>query len=192
MDEMHVRLTYPPTTMLSFWKRNRQALWRSAFLLTGYVCLLINLLTGGMPWSLIVIGGLMVAWVIFIYRPQVENTVIKKLCDSLIAVCLYLFLLDSILGGGWSGLVVPIVFFGDLILIGSYFLLFFQKRKRDFLPLFELILAGLVATLCELVGFHRLDWQMIVVGSVSLGLLVLSLALFWKPLCDEMRKKFHM
>ncbi len=192
MEPMHVRLTYPPTTALSFWRRNRRALWRSAFFLTGYACLLVNLLTGGMPWSLIAIGGLTVLWVVFLYHPQVENTPIKKLCDSAIAVCLYLFLLDSVIGGGWSGFVVPIVFFGDLVIIGSYFLLYFQKRKRDFLPLFELILAGLVITLCELVGLRYLDWPMIVVGGVSLGLLALSLALFWKPLGAEFQKKFHM
>ena len=34
-------------------------------------------------------------------------------------------LLDSVLGGGWSGFVVPIVFFGELIVTGGYFLLFF-------------------------------------------------------------------
>lgn len=191
-EKMIVHLTYPPSTGLSFWKRNRRSIMRSAFIMIGYICLLINLLTGGMQWSLIVIGGLTVLWVIGLYRPQVENTVIKKLCDSLIAVCLYLFLLDSIIGGGWGGFVVPIVFFGDLILIGAYFLLFFQNRKRDFLPLFELILGGMIITLITLAGFRTLNWPMIVVGSVSLGMLILSLALFWKPLGTEFKKKFHM
>ncbi|MEG1471607.1 MAG: DUF6320 domain-containing protein [Clostridia bacterium] len=192
MEPMKVRLSYPPNPKSSFWRRNRQALLRSGFLLAGYACLLVNLLGRGMPWSLIVIGGLMVFWVIFLYHPQVENTVIKKLCDSLIAVCLYLFLLDSVLGGGWSAYVVPIVFFGDLIVICGYFLLFFTKQKRNFLPLFELLLAGLVITLCTWVGFRFLDWPMIVVGSVSLGLLALCMALFWKPLGTELRKKFHV
>ncbi|MEG0124553.1 MAG: hypothetical protein RR816_00595, partial [Clostridia bacterium] len=86
MEPMKVRLSYPPNPKSSFWRRNRQALLRSGFLLAGYACLLVNLLGRGMPWSLIVIGGLMVFWVIFLYHPQVENTVIKKLCDSLIAV----------------------------------------------------------------------------------------------------------
>ena len=189
---MRVHTTYPPNTSQSFWRRNRQALWRSAFVLAGYLCLIINLLTQGPAWSLIVIGGLMTVWIALIYQPQVEATPIKKLCDTALAVCLYLFLLDSVVGGGWSGFVVPIVFFGDLVLIGSYFLLFFKKRKRDFLPLFELLLAGVVITLCELVGFHYLDWPMVVVGGVSLGLLVLSLALFWQPMREEFQKKFHM
>lgn len=189
-DLMHVAVTYP-SAHRSFWKRNALSLWRSLFLLIAYVCLLIDLLTAGIAWSLVVIGGLAVLWILFFYRPLVENTPIKKLCDSALAVCLYLFLLDSVLGGGWSGFVVPIVFFGDLILIGAYFLLFFHKRKRDFLPFFELILIGLVATLTALVGFHSLNWPMIVVGSVSLGLLVLCFVLFWKPLIWEIRKKFH-
>ena len=74
---------------------------------------------------------------------------------------------------------------------GGYFLLFFHKRKRDFLPLFELILIGLVGTLLSLAGLRQLDWPMVVVGGVSLGLLVLSFLLFRKPLWREIRKKFH-
>ena len=175
---MRVHATYPPNTPQSFWRRNRHALWRSAFVLAGYLCLIINLLTGGQAWSLIVIGGLMTFWVAFIYQPQVEATPIKKLCDTALAVCLYLLLLDSVLGGGWSGFVVPIVFFGELIVTGGYFLLFFHKRKRDFLPLFELILIGLVGTLLALAGLKRLDWPMIVVSGVSVGLLLLSFLLF--------------
>ena len=115
---MRVHITYPPNTSQSFWRRNRQALWRSAFVLAGYLCLIINLLTQGPAWSLIVIGGLMTVWIALIYQPQVEATPIKKLCDTALAVCLYLFLLDSVVGGGWSGFVVPIVFFGELIVTG--------------------------------------------------------------------------
>lgn len=44
---MRVHTTYPPNTSQSFWRRNRQALWRSAFVLAGYLCLIINLLTQG-------------------------------------------------------------------------------------------------------------------------------------------------
>lgn len=188
---MRVHITYPPGTPQSFWRRNRQALWRSAFVLAGYLCLIINLLTGGRAWSLIVIGGLMTFWVTFVYQPQVEATPIKKLCDTALAVCLYLLLLDSVVGDGWRGFVVPIVFFAELIVTGGYFLLFFHKRKRDFLPLFELILIGLAGTLLSLAGLKRLNWPMIVVGVVSLGLLSLSFLLFRRPLWLEIRKKFH-
>ncbi|MEG0742623.1 MAG: DUF6320 domain-containing protein [Clostridia bacterium] len=189
---MRVHVTYPPKTARSFWLRNRRELWRSLFLLVGYTCLLINLLGGGSLWSLIAIGGLVVGWIILLYRPQVENTVIKKLCDSLIAVCLYLFLLDSLLGSGWGAIVVPIVYFGDLIIIGAYFGVFFKKQKRNFLPLFELMLAGVIASVLALAGLGRLDWPMLVAGSVSLGLLIVLLALFWKPLSREFQKKFHL
>ena len=191
-ETMHVHLTYPPATRLSFWKRNWLSLWRTAFLFAGYTCLIVNFLTGGIAWSFLVVGGLMLFWIVFIYRPQVENTLIKKLCDVLIATCLYLLLVDSVLGTSWSGFVVPIVFFGDLIFIGMFFLLFFRKQKRNFLPLFELICAGIVATLIALVGMRTLNWPMIVVGSVSLGLLVLCMALFWQPMKVELQKKFHM
>ncbi len=189
---MEVHRTYPVQSPKNFFKRNRQDIFRSVFAFIGYACLIINLLTGGRPWSLIVIGGLCVFWVVFIYKPLVENTLIKKLSDISIAVCLYLFLLDMILHQGWSGFVVRIVFFSDLLLIGFIFLVFFNREKRNFMPLFELILGGFIAITLSLVGVWKLDWAAIVVGSVSLGLLILSVALFPKDMARELKKKLHM
>lgn len=190
-EHMTVHVTYPTAKPLSFWRRNRLSIWRGLFILAGYVCLIVNMLTGGVAWSIIVTGALMLAWIVLFYRPQVESTPIKKLCDIAIAVCLYLFLLDSVLNTDLSEYVVPIVFFGDLILIGLYFMLFFRRQKRNFLPLFELILVGLVSTLLALAGVRSLHWPMIVVGGVSLGLLILCFVFFRKPLAEELRKKFH-
>lgn len=189
---IEIHRIYPKRKPRGFFRRNRQDLLRSAFLLAAYTCLIVNLSTGGMPWSLIVIGGLCVAWVAFVYRPLVENTLIKKLSDVTIAVCFYLFLVDAILQQGWSNIVVPIVFFSDLVLIGFIFLVFFKKQKRSFMPLFELILGGLIAILLSLTGVQTLNWPRIVVGSVSLGLLVLSVALFPKDMVRELRKKLHL
>lgn len=189
--EMTVVSTYPPATPLSFWRRNSLFIWRGIFLIASYVCLVVNLLTGGIAWSVIVLGGIALLWIAVFYRPQVESTPIKKLCDIAIAVCLYLFLLDSVLGTSLSEYVIPIVFFGDLIFIGSFFLLFFRRQKRNFLPLFELILIGIAFALLALFGVRSMPWPMIVVGGVSLGLLVLSFVCFFKPLCAEIKKKFH-
>lgn len=192
MNNTQIHPIYPKRKSGSFFKRNRQDLLRSAFLTAAYTCLIVNLLTGGMPWSLIAIGGLCVVWVAFVYRPMVEHTLIKKLSDVSIAVCLYLFLLDAILQQGWSNFVVPIVFFSDLLLIGFIYLVFFKKQKRNFMPLFELILGGLVSILLSLIGMYGTNWPQIVVGSVSLGLLILSALLFPKDVLRELQKKMHM
>jgi len=189
---MQVHITYPELTPHSFWRRNRRELIRGLFIFLAYACGLINLTVGGVPWALAAIGGLAVLWIAVFYRPLVENTVIKKITDVGGAVCLYLFLLDGIFGGQWSGFVAPIVFFADLIIAGTYFLAYFKKEKRNFLPLFELSLAGLVAIFCGLVGWQRLDWPLIVVGSVSLALLVLTVALHFRAIAEEFKKKIHM
>ncbi|MCL1854628.1 MAG: DUF6320 domain-containing protein [Clostridia bacterium] len=192
MIRIEIHRIYPKYKVNGFFRRNRLDLLRSAFLLAAYTCLIVNLFTGDMSWSLIVIGGLCVAWVAFVYKPLVENTLIKKLSDVSIAVCLYLFLLDAVLQQGWSIIVIPIVFFSDLVLIGFIFLVFFKKQKRNFMPLYELLLGGLVAILLSLTGVQTLNWPRIVVGSVSLGLLVLSVALFPKDMAKELRKKLHL
>ena len=189
---MQIQRVYPEQKASNFWKRNRQDILRSAFLFAGNACLFINLFAGGMPWSLIVIGGLGVIWIAFIYRPLVENTLIKKLTDVTIVVCLYLLLLDMVLGGEWSTLVVPIVLFADLAAIGSFYLLFFKKEKRNFMPLFELLLGGLIVVLLTLATDHTLGWPLIVLGSVSFGMLVLSFILFPKQIALEIRKKLHI
>ncbi len=188
---MKVNITYPSAASQSFWRRNWLLILRGLFLLASYVCLIVNLLTGGIAWSVIAIGGMALYWIAFVYRPQVESNPIKKLCDIALAVCLYLFLLDSVLNTNLSEYVVPIVFFGDLIFIGSFFLIFFRRQKRNFLPLFELIVLGLAFALLGLFGVRSMPWPLIVVGGVSLGLLVLCFVLFFKPMCAEIRKKFH-
>lgn len=192
VEPFQVHKTYPELTPHSFWRRNRRELARTAFAFIAYACALVNVCVGGDVWSLAAIGGMMVLWIAVFYRPLVENTAIKKITDVGAAVCLYLFLLDGIFGGNWSGFVAPIVFFADLIVAGTYFLAYFKKEKRNFLPLFELSLAGLVGIFCGLVGWRRVDWPLIVVGAVSLTLVVLTVALHWREIRVEFSKKIHM
>ena len=189
---MEVKITYPTVKKKSFFVRNAHDLWRMLFTLVSYVCLIVDMLTPGIHWSLIVIGGLCVLWIALLYRPQVENTLIKKGCDVLVAVCLYLLLLESVVGGSWGAFVAQIVYFGMLILLGVYFLAYFRRQKRNFLPLFEMLLAGMASTVVMLLLRVRLTWPMIVVGSVSLGIQVLMLVLYWKPMRLEYHKKFHV
>ena len=189
---MKVHSTYPALTPHSFWKRNRLELARGLFVFLAYGCGMINLAVGGKPWALAAIGGLAVLWIAVFYKPLVENTVIKKITDVGGSVCLYLFLLDWVFGGNWSGFVTPIVFFADLVIAGAYFLAYFKKEKRNFLPLFELTLGGFVAIFCGLVGWSRLDWPLIVVGSVSLALVVLTVVLHFHAIVEEFKKKIHM
>ena len=189
---MQVHITYPELTRHNFWRRNRRELTRGVFVFLAYACGVVNLAVGGIPWALAAIGGLAVVWIAVFYKPLVENTIIKKITDVGGAVCLYLFLLDGIFGGGWSGFVTPIVFFADLIVAGTYFLAYFKKEKRNFLPLFELSFAGCIAIFCGLVGWRRLDWPLIVAGSVSLALVVLTVALHFRAILEEFKKKIHM
>ena len=189
---MKVQRIYPEQKTTSFWKRNRQELLRAAFLLLIYLCLFLNLLLGGIPWSLIVIGGLCVLWVAFLYRPLVEHTLIKKLSDVSIVVCLYLFLLSALLKGNWGWLVGTIVFFADIIAIGLFYLLFFKKQKRNFMPLFELIFVGLGLVLVYWLQSGTLGWEEIVLAAVSLGIMGLIWSFFPREVALEVKKKLHV
>ena len=55
-----------------------------------------------------------------------------------------------------------------------------------------MLLAGMVSTIIMLILRIHLTWPMIVVGSVSLGIQLLMLVLYWKPMRLEYQKKFHI
>ncbi len=181
-----------PTASHHFGKKHVRILMRNLCLLTAYVCVLVNAIVGGFVWSVIVLGALMVAWVAFLYRPMLENTLIKKLCNTLTAVCLFLILLDDVLGTSWAYFVVPIVFWGNLLIIGLLFVIFFRKQKRNCMPLFEAMTAGMAVTVLTLLIFGEINWPFIVLGSVSLGMMVLFLILYWSTLRFEFRKRWHV
>jgi hypothetical protein len=98
----------------------------------AYLCLLVNLLTGGTAWSLAAVGGLAVAWITFFYKPLVENTVIKKMKDYRFRGVPVSVFAGLAFGGGWSGLVTPSVLCRSDHR-GHVFPGFFQKEKTQLL-----------------------------------------------------------
>ena len=60
---MDIHVTYPIVKKKGFFRRNAHDLWRGLFTIAAYTCLIVDMLTPGIHWSLIVIGGLGVIWI---------------------------------------------------------------------------------------------------------------------------------
>lgn len=189
---MEIEITYPKIKPASFryeWLRKIiLALYAIAFV----VCGTVNLCVGGLPWSLLVFGGQWLFWISVVERPLVEFTFLSKFSATLINVCIFLVLLDLIVGNGFSYSVVPIICFSLLIIQALVFFVGFKRQKGNLMPMFLMIVIGLIALTLAHIGFLQMGWSVIVLGSVSVFLLILCLSVFFKPIRREFAKKFHV
>lgn len=188
---MKYKIAYPkPKKKLTLkieWRWTILALLWAGVITTG----IVNLATGGKPWSLVVIGGEYLFYRIILRQPLVENSKIGKLTDAILSTCLYLILIDIIYGDGWSVSVVPILTFSLLIIQGVVFFSFYRRQRKNFMPIYWVSIGGLVAIISALIGFPKINWPIIVLGSIAFAILIISVIALRKPIWTELKKKFH-
>lgn len=171
-----------------------RALTEALLLLACAATGIVNLCIGGNPWSLYVLGGALVFWVLFLYHPLVEFSLLHRVSAVMPTVCAYVFLVDLLTESpGFSGLVVPIILFSVFFMSASLFFLRFKRQKHNVFPIFVsalLILALIILAAC---GVYTLtfNWPMIVLCALDGAFLILSIVFFSAPLRREFKKKFH-
>ncbi len=189
---MKIRLNYPPANRSILIAERIRYVIRWCFSVAAYVCLIVNLAIGGDAWSLVVIWSLWCIWSLIVSPSLVEYNRISQTSKTLIFVCVLLILIDSVFYSGWAQFVVPIVSFGSLVVIGILFLSDLPKQKHNMMPMVWLIAAAFVAFISSLLGWPRLGWPMIALGSTALLLLLVCFAVLRLDLLRELRKRFHM
>ena len=189
---MKVEITYPVLNKRRFSLYAWHSILTLSFCGAGAVCVLINLLTGGFPWSLIVAGGLVLVWISCFRLMLIEHTVLFRLTMTIIAVCAFLVIIDLILDDGWSTMAVPIICFSLLILQGIIYFFGYKWQRRNFSPFYFTIIGSLIAVFNGIVGLTVINWPVIVLGSIAFGFAVISLIFLRKSLIYEIRKKFHL
>lgn len=186
---MTIEIVYPSPKKK---KRRRAALvikW--CFVAAAYVCPIINILTGGKPWSIIVLWALWFAWSGFVSRDLIEYNRISQTAKLLVYTCILLVLIGLCLSPGWLGFVIPIVSFATLMVIGVLFFSNLSKQKQNMMPMVWLIGASFVAIIASLSGWPRMNWPMAVLGTTAVALLAASILVLKKDLLRELRKRFH-
>ena len=187
---MDIKITYPTPKMKDY--RYIINILRLCFLAASYICPIVNLFTGGKPWSLVVLWGLWFIWFLFISRDLVEYNRISQTAKSLVYTCILLILIDRYLAPGWASFVIPIVSFGALIVMGILFFTNIPKQKQNMMPMVWLIAASFAVTIIALLGWLNLNWPMVTLGSTAFVLLVVSAVILKKELLREIKKRFHV
>lgn len=190
---MKVEITYPPVERRRLQRRKLLRILRWPFLFAAYICPLINLLTGGKAWSVIVLMSLYMAWKLVLSTDLVEYNRISQFTKLIVCTCVLLGLIDWLLAPGWAVEVVPIVCFGGLVVAGILFFTDLERQKQNMLPMLVLIVMALFGSVIGLSLWHEEScWALVVMGALALALLVGCAATLGGEFLRELKRRFHM
>lgn len=162
------------------------------FLISIITCTIVNLAVGGKLWMLDVIGGEIIFYFAFLNQPLVDNTFIKRFTVVILIVCAYLYLIDKIDHTNWSYFVITIIGFAILIVQITLFFSAYKNSRKKFIPMFWTSIGSLILCILALVRVIKLNWPIIVIGSLALFILLSLFSFFHKTIISELKKYFNV
>jgi hypothetical protein len=191
--QVKINVTYPHPPKVVLFHQKMISTFAYLFLLTAYVCPIINILVGGKAWSIIVLWSCYLVWSCFISPDLVEYNRISQFVKLISEVCILLVLIELLLAHGWAIKVLPIVFFSSLIFTGILFFSDLERQKQNMLPMLLFTFVSLICSIIGLAVWHsKDDWAFIVMAAVSFFLLVLCGFVLRSEFFREIHKRFHI
>lgn len=190
---MKIKVTYPPVEKRTRQRRKLLNAARWPFLFAAVLCPVLNLVTGGKAWSVIVLMALYMAWTLVLSPDLVEYNRISQLIRLIVSACILLILIDRLLAPGWAIEVVPIVCFCGLAVSGVLFFTDLERQKQNMLPLLLLIFVGLAGSAVGLFLWREESrWALAVMGVFALSLLVAVVVTLGGEFLRELKRRFHV
>lgn len=188
---MKVKIIYPAQDRISLLvPRLREAL-KWCLSASVAVCPVINLCTGGKPWSVIVLFGAFMLWSLVLSPDIVQYNLISQTSKLLAYSCVLLLLIDMLLAPGWAAFVIPIVSFSGLALIAVMFFADIKKHRQNMMPMLWVAAISAVSVAATSVAWSEISWPMIVLGCIAAAVVVLSVSVLGKGVFREIKKYFH-
>lgn len=187
---MNVKITYPHVEEKKIRRQDVIQWAKWPFLLAAIACAAVNIATGLPAWCLISIWACWMVWSFFISPELVERNRISLWIHFITSTAILLFLIDMLFPSGWSAIVVPIVYFGGLLIAGIMFFSNFQKQKQNMMPLLLLLATCFFYSISQLL-WGRMNWETMVMGISGIVLLAVCLIVLGKDFLREIKKRFH-
>ena len=190
---MKINIIYPSRSIKQFRRDRFLKIMRWPFLSIAYISPIVNLIFGGVWWSIIVIAGVLMIWNLFFEVDLIEYNRISQFTKFVIYSCVMLFLIDIILIPGWMIEVLSIVSFSSLIVAGTLFFSDIERQKQNMMPLFILISLNVIGTIFGLaLDSGKFYWTYIVMGSISVALVLSCVIVLGKSFVRQIVKRFHI
>lgn len=190
---MKIKITYPKVSPKIIKHQRLINFMKWPLLITVVICPIINLITGGKAWSLVVLMSIYMAWNLVISRDLVEYNRISQFVKLITLTSLLLITIDVFLAPGWALEAVPILIFSGLIVTSVLFFTDIEKQKQNIFPFLFLILLSIFSSIIGLSFYHEKDsWPLTVMGIVALFLLVTLSITLKENIINELKKGFSV
>ena len=190
---MKIKITYPKVSPKIIKHQRLINFMKWPLLIAVVICPIINLITGGKAWSLVVLMSIYIAWDLVISRDLVEYNRISQFVKLITLTSLLLITIDVFLAPGWALDAVPILIFSGLIVTSVLFFTDIEKQKQNIFPFLFLILLSIFSSIIGLSFYHEKDsWPLIVMGAVALFLLITLSITLKENIINELKKGFSV
>lgn len=190
---MKIKITYPKVSPKIIKHQRLINFMKWPLLIAVVICPIINLITGGKAWSLVVLMSIYMAWDLVISRDLVEYNRISQFVKLITLTSLLLITIDVFLAPGWALEAVPILIFSGLIVTSVLFFTDIEKQKQNIFPFLFLILLSIFSSIIGLSFYHEKDsWPLTVMGVVALFLLITLSITLKENIINELKKGFSV
>lgn len=190
---MKIKITYPKVSPKIIKHQRLINFMKWPLLIAVVICPIINLITGGKAWSLVVLMSIYMAWDLGISRDLVEYNRISQFVKLITLTSLLLIIIDIFLAPGWALEAVPILIFSGLIVTSVLFFTDIERQKQNIFPFLFLILLSIFSSIIGLSFYHEKDsWPLTVMGVVALFLLITLSITLKENIINELKKGFSV
>ena len=190
---MKIKITYPKVSPKIIKHQRLINFMKWPLLIAVVICPIINLITGGKAWSLVVLMSIYMAWDLVISRDLVEYNRISQFVKLITLTSLLLITIDVFLAPGWALEAVPISIFSGLIVTSVLFFTDIERQKQNIFPFLFLILLSIFSSVIGLSFYHEKDsWPLTVMGIVALFLLITLSITLKENIINELKKGFSV
>ena len=189
---MKLDITYPTVERRRLQRKKFLHIVRWPVLFAALICPVVNLVTGGAAWSIIVLMALYMLWTLVLSPDLVEYNRISQFIKTIVCTCILLTLIDIFRAPGWGLAVVPIVCFPGLAVAGILFFTDLERQKQNMLPMLLLILFAIAGSVIGLSLWHEESrWALAVMGVFAICLLFACMVSLGSEFLRELKRRFH-
>ena len=190
---MNIKYTYPKPKRKKQVRKALKTVTFYVFIFAAFITLMLNLIIGGSPWSLVVVYSMYFVWTSFIDTDLVEYNIVSQSIKFISNSCVLLILLSIIYSvTPLIENVVPYIVIGSIIIMTILYFSDMQRQKRNLFPIILFIFVTLIPAFVYTINPSYNDWEMPVMGILSLSFLILCLMSLRGEFISELTKRFHI